>query len=464
MRRVSLAWYARPAALVLAAACAMGQAPERRQKAREILVELIEINTTDSAGDNTRAAEAMARRFLAAGFPAADVQVLGPAPRKGNLVVRYRGTGAGKPILFLAHLDVVEARRQDWSFDPFQFLEKDGYFYGRGTEDDKAGDAALVANFLRLKEEGFQPSRDLILALTSDEEGGNYNGADWLLKNHREMVDAEYCINTDAGGGEMKDGHRIALSVQAAEKTFQSFRLEAKNRGGHSSLPVPDNAIYHLADALVKIQGYAFPVHLNPVSTIFFERMSAIEKGQEARDLKAVVTTPELPGPVSRLSKVAYYNAMLRTTCVPTELQAGHAENALPQDAVAIVNCRLVPGDQPADIQKTLARLVADPKVELAPTRPEVSGPASPIPDNILKTIENTASTLWPGVPVVPVMETGATDGKYFRIAGIPTYGISGYFYDVDDVRAHGKDERIGVESYFEGIEFYYGLIRALGR
>ncbi len=461
---MSGAWWAGPAALLLAAACAMGQAPERRLKAREILVELIEINTTDSAGDNTRAAEAMARRFLAAGFPAADVQVLGPAPRKGNLVVRYRGAGSGKPILFLAHLDVVEARREDWSFDPFQLLEKDGYFYGRGTEDDKAGDAALVTNFLRLKEEGFRPSRDLILALTSDEEGGNYNGADWLLKNHRDLVDAEYCINTDAGGGEMKDGRRIALSVQAAEKTFQSFRLEAKNRGGHSSLPVPDNAIYHLAHALGRIQGYAFPVHLNPVSTMFFERMSAIEQGQEARDLKAVVTTPDLPGPVSRLSKVAYYNAMLRTTCVATELQAGHAENALPQDAVAIVNCRLVPGDRPSDIQRTLTRLVADPKVELAPTRPEVSGPASPIPDNILKTIENTTSALWPGVPVVPVMETGATDGKYFRIAGIPTYGVSGYFYDVDDVRAHGKDERIGVESYFEGIEFYYGLIRALGR
>jgi acetylornithine deacetylase/succinyl-diaminopimelate desuccinylase-like protein len=451
-------------ALLLASTCLFAQLPKERERARDVFVELIEINTTDSAGDNTQAAEAMAARFRAGGFPPADIQVLGPNPRKGNLVVRYRGTGAAKPILFLGHLDVVEARRQDWSFDPFKFLEKDGYFYGRGAEDDKSGDAALVANFLRLKEEGFRPDRDLILALTSDEEAGDYNGASWLLHTHRELVDAAFCVNTDAGGGELEHGHRIALSVQAAEKTFQSFKFEVKNKGGHSSLPVPDNAIYHLANALDAIQHYAFPVLLNPVSRGFFDRMSVIVGGQEGADMKAVVQTPDLPGPVSRLSKIAYLNAMLRTTCVPTMLQAGDAENALPQDAVAIVNCRLVPGDSAQNVLSALTHAVHDIQVSITPLRPEVAGPASPIPDDLMKILEATSNSLWPGVPVVPVMETGATDGKYFRLAGIPTYGVSGFFYDVDDVRAHGRDERIGAESFFEGVEFYYRLMRALAK
>ncbi len=448
--------------LLLASTCVLAQLPKERERARDVLLELIEINTTDSVGDNTQAAEAMAARFRAAGFPPADIQVLGPNPRKGNLVVRYRGTGAAKPILFLGHLDVVEARRQDWTFDPFKFLEKDGYFYGRGAEDDKSGDAALVANFLRLKEEGFQPNRDLILALTSDEEAGDYNGAAWLLRTHRELVDVAFCINTDAGGGEFEHGRRIALSVQAAEKIFQSFKFEVKNKGGHSSLPVPDNAIYHLADALGAIERYSFPVRLNPVSRSFFDRMSAIVGGQEGADMKAVVQTPDLPGPVSRLSKIPYLNAMLRTTCVPTMLQAGHAENALPQDAVGIVNCRLVPDDTAQNVQNALTHAVHDMKVSITPLRPEVAGPASPIPEDLMKLLEATSKSLWPGVPVVPVMETGATDGKYFRLAGIPTYGVSGFFYDVDDDRAHGRDERISAESFFEGVEFYYRFIRAL--
>ncbi len=454
----------RLAAFLLASTCLFAQLPKERERARDVFIELIEINTTDSVGDNTQAAEAMAARFRAAGFPPAGIQVLGPNSRKGNLVVRYRGTGAAKPILFLGHLDVVEARREDWSFDPFKFLEKENYFYGRGAEDDKSGDAALVANFLRLKEEGFQPDRDLILALTSDEEGGDYNGAEWLLRTHRDLVDAAFCVNTDAGGGEIEHGHRVALSVQAAEKTFQSFKFEVKNKGGHSSLPVPDNAIYHLAGALTAVQTYSFPVRLNPVSQGFFERMAGIVGGQEGADMKAVVQTPDLPGPLSRLSKAAYFNAMLRTTCVPTMLQAGHAENALPEDAVGIVNCRLVPGDKAADVLKALTHVVHDVQVSITPLRPEVAGPASPIPDSLMKTIESTSNSLWPGVPVVPVMETGATDGKYFRLAGIPTYGVSGFFYDVDDVRAHGRDERIGAESFFEGVEFYYRLIHSLAK
>lgn len=448
----------------LFACCAFAQLPPERQLARDVFEQLININTTDSIGDNTKAAEAMAERFRSAGFPEKDVQVLVQAPRKGNLVVRYRGTGSAKPIVFIAHLDVVEAKREDWSVDPFHFLEKDGYFYGRGTEDDKSGDAELVASFLRLKKEGFQPARDLILALTADEEGGNSNGVDWLLKNHRDLVDAEFCVNTDAGGGQLQKGKRVVFAVQAAEKTYLSFRLEVKNKGGHSSLPVPDNAIYHLADGLSKLQSYQFPVRLNGVSSQFFERMASITGGQTGQDMKALLANPPLPGPVSRLSKTAYYNAMMRTTCVPTELMGGHAENALPQTAVAIVNCRLVPDDTPENVQNTLTRIVHDREISITQVQPALPGPASPVPPALMQTIEGLTNSLWPGVPVVPVMETGATDGKFFRLAGIPTYGVSGLFGDVDDVRAHGRDERVGVEPFYQAIDFYYRLIQALAK
>jgi acetylornithine deacetylase/succinyl-diaminopimelate desuccinylase-like protein len=450
-------------AVLFLAVPAFAQLSPERQLARDIFEELVNINTTDSVGDNTKAAEAMATRFRAAGFPDSDVQLLAPAPRKGNLVVRYRGTGAGKPIVFLAHLDVVEARREDWSFDPFKFLEKDGYFYGRGSEDDKAGDVQIVANFLRLKKEGFKPTRDLILALTSDEEGGNFNGVDWLIKNHRDLVDGEYCINTDGGGGALRKGARLYLSVEAAEKTYLSFRLEVKNKGGHSSLPVPDNAIYHLADGLAKLKDYQFPVHLNPVTRMYFERSAAIETGQTARDMKAILDDPPLPGPVSRLAKSAYLNALMRTTCVPTELMGGHAENALPQSAVAIVNCRLTPGDTPEQVQNQLTKLVHDREISITEVQPALPGPASPIPPALMHTIEEISGSLWPGVPVIPEMGTGATDGKFFRLAGIPTYCISGLFGDIDDERAHGRDERVGVEALYEAVDFYYRLIKKLG-
>ncbi|HSM76140.1 MAG TPA: M20/M25/M40 family metallo-hydrolase, partial [Bryobacteraceae bacterium] len=282
--------------------------------------------------------------------------------------------------------------------------------------------------------------------------------------NHRDLVDAEFCVNTDAGGGQLQKGKRVVFAVQAAEKTYLSFRLEVKNKGGHSSLPVPDNAIYHLADGLSKLQSYQFPVRLNGVSSQFFERMASITGGQTGRDMKAILANPPLPGPVSRLSKTAYYNAMMRTTCVPTELMGGHAENALPQTAVAIVNCRLVPDDTPENVQNTLTRIVHDREISITQVQPALPGPASPVPPALMQTIEGITNSLWPGVPVVPVMETGATDGKFFRLAGIPTYGVSGLFGDVDDVRAHGRDERVGVEPFYQAIDFYYRLIQALAK
>lgn len=430
--------------------------------AREIFQELIEINTTDSVGSTTRAAEAMAARLKAARFPAADVQVLGPNPRKGNLIARLRGRDSGrKPLLLLAHLDVVEARREDWSVDPFKFLERDGYFYGRGTSDDKAMAAIWVANLIRYKQENFKPDRDIILALTADEEGGDFNGVQWLLQNHRELVNAEYGLN-EGGGGEIKNGRRIVNEVQASEKVYQSFRLEVKNRGGHSSLPVKDNAIYQLAEGLTRLARYDFPVRLNEITRAFFERMSAIESGQTASDMRAVTRTAPDGAAVSRLSAMPYYNALMRTTCVATRLEAGHADNALPQTARALVNCRMLPGESSAGVQQTLVKVLADERIAVTPVNEAKPSPPSPLKPEIMRPIEQLTSTMWPGVAVVPTMSTGATDGLYFREAGIPIYGVSGLFGDIDDVREHGRDERIGVNEFYEGEEFLYRLVKML--
>jgi acetylornithine deacetylase/succinyl-diaminopimelate desuccinylase-like protein len=433
-----------------------------KQLARDIFRELIEINTTDSVGSTTKAAEAMAIRLKAAGFAPADLQVLGPDPRKGNLVARLRGNGANKPILLLAHLDVVEAKREDWSFDPFKFTEQDGYFYGRGTNDIKSGAAVLIANLIRLRQEGFVPGRDIIVALTADEEGGCCNGVDWLLANHRELIDAEYCLNTDGGGGELKGGKQMLNEVQTSEKVYLSFSLEVQNRGGHSSLPEKDNAIYHLAEGLARLAKFDFPMKLNETTRSYFQRMASIETGQTARDMSAVAGIPPDPQAVARLATMPYYNAMMRTTCVATELQAGHAENALPQRARAVVNCRLLPEDSPAEIQQALAKVLADDQIKITPLQKPRPAPLSPLRPDLVAPIERITAELWPGVPVVPIMSTGATDGLATRLAGIPTYGVSGLFDDIDDVRAHGKDERMGVREFFDGLEFMYRLVKSL--
>ncbi len=447
-------------AALLALSPLFAQSPEQKI-AREIFKQLIEINTTDSVGDNTRAAEAMAARFRAAGFAASDVTVLGPA-RKGNLVVRFHGAGPARPLLFIGHLDVVEARRADWPADPFQFREQDGYFYGRGASDMKDGDATLVAAFLRLKRENYRPSRDLILALTSDEEGGPANGIDWLVTKHRELIDAEYCINLDAGGGHIKNGKHLFMAMQAAEKVFLSFKLEATNNGGHSSLPTKDNAIYHLSDGLSRLGKFDFPVHLFDVTRTAFERGANIYGGQLGADLKMMVQNPNDPGAVARLSAIPIYNAQLRTTCVATMLSGGHAENALPQLATATVNCRLLPVDKPAEIRATLERVLADPKIKLTEIKEAVITPYHPIDAGVMAAVTASTNKLWPGLPVIPTMDSGASDGIYLIRAGIPTYGVSGIFGDEDDVRAHGRDERILVKSFDEGVDFIYDLVTRL--
>jgi acetylornithine deacetylase/succinyl-diaminopimelate desuccinylase-like protein len=453
----------RPLALALLALPLCAQPPQP-QLTRDIFQQLVEINTTDSIGDNTSAAEAMAARFRAAGFTEQDVQVLTPAPRKGNLVVRLHGTGPARPVLFIGHLDVVEARRADWSFDPFVFLEKDGFFYGRGTSDMKGDDAVLVSTFLRLKSEGFRPSRDMILALTSDEEGGPHNGIDWLLTNHRASIDAALCINSDGGGGDIKNGRRIYMSMQAAEKVFLSFQLEVTNPGGHSSLPTKDNAIYHLAAGLTRLAAYDFPVRLFDVTRASLERMAPFYAGQLGGDMRAVAADPDNQPAVARLSASPQYNAQLRTTCVATMLSGGHAENALPQDATAVVNCRLLPVDNAAEVERTLTQILADPAIQLTVKTPAKPVPYIPIDPKVLAIVEAATRKSWPGLTVVPKMETGATDGLYLRAAGIPTYGVSGIFTDEDDVRAHGRDERILVQSFTEAQAFMYAVATGLGR
>ena len=443
------------------AVCLAAQTAPEQQKLRAIYKELIESNTSFTTGKTTPAAEAMAKRLHAAGFT--DVQVLGAAPHKHNVIARLKGTSAKKPLLLLAHLDVVEAKREDWSMDPFVLHEKDGYFYGRGTGDDKVQAAIWVANLIRYKEEGFRPSRDLIVALTADEEGGGpYNGVDWLLKNRRELIDAEFCLN-EGGWGEMRQGRKILNAIQVSEKTSQTFRFEVKNPGGHSSMPVKENAIYRLAEALRKISQFDFPLELNEVTKGYFTRMGGIEKGPLAADLKAA-GAGDLAA-AERLAKASVaWNATLRTTCVATMLDGGHAFNALPQTAGAMVNCRILPGQSPESIQQKLKQVIGDPNVVVSTDRQVGGGPPSEMREDVLGAAGKITGEMWPGVPAVPIMVMGGTDGAFLRKAGIPTYGIQGLFMEADDIRFHGRDERIPVASLYEAQTFLYRLVKELAR
>ena len=437
--------------------------PAQRQLARDIFAELIAINTTVDSGA-TRAAEALARRLTAAGFPAADVQLVGPKPRKQNLVVRLRGRGKGEPILFLAHLDVVEARREDWSVDPFVLTERDGYFYGRGTSDIKDEAADLIANLIRLKTERYVPRRDIIVALTDDEEGGEDNGASWLLEHRPELIRAAYVINTDAGGGQMLNDRRLRNPVQTSEKIYATYFLEVTSPGGHSSLPPPpaENAIYTLSRSLERLAAFRFPIRLNESTRSFFTRMADQEGGQLAADLRAVSAGNPDSATLERLARLPLYNSAMRNTCVATMLEAGHAENALPQRARATIQCRLLPDESPAGVRDTLVRVVADTQVRVTLDGDPQPSPPSPLSPEVMKAVERATKAIWPGVVVLPVMDPWSSDGVHFRRAGIPVYGLSGVFLDVNDYRAHGKDERIEVRAFYEGVEFMHRLMREL--
>jgi acetylornithine deacetylase/succinyl-diaminopimelate desuccinylase-like protein len=436
--------------------------PDADQRlAHDIYKEIIEIKSGFTTGATTPVVDAIAKRLRAAGFADSDIFLGGAIPTKSNLVVRYHGTGKLKPLLLLAHTDVVEAKREDWSLDPFIFTEKDGYFYGRGTADDKAQVAAWTANLIRYKREGYKPDRDIIVALTADEEGGGpYNGVDWLIKNHRNLIDAEFALN-EGGRGQMVKGQRISNDMQAAEKWYLDLRLEVRNKGGHSSQPVPDNAIYHLAGALLRLSQFGFPMKTNEVTKAYFAGMAKLDNTGTKADLAKVAEgDPEAMKRIAQMSPA--WNSMLRTTCVATLLEGGHAHNALPQLAAANVNCRVQPDDSLQYVLDTLKKVFADDQVMVSITNQEENSPASQLRPDIMRAMAKLTDTMWPGVVVLPTMSTGATDGRALRAAGIPTYGVQGFFTERDDNRAHGRDERMMVRSFYEGQTFLYELVKIL--
>jgi acetylornithine deacetylase/succinyl-diaminopimelate desuccinylase-like protein len=434
-----------------------------QQALHDIYKELVETNTEDSAGVGsvTKASEQIAARFRAAGYPESDIHLLGPTEDKHAVIVRLHGTGAKKPILLLAHLDVVMALPTDWSTDPFKLVEKDGYYYGRGSIDDKAMASIFVANMIRYKKEGFVPDRDIILALTPDEEKSGLLGASWLAENHKDLIDAEYALN-EGGGGSLKNGKPFLQAIQATEKAFTNFTLTVKNPGGHSSVPRPDNAIYQLAEGLVRFEHFKFPVQLNDVTRAFFTGTAAIEAPVTAAAMRALLKNPNDADAAATLSKDPRYNSILRTTCVATRLSGGHADNALPQTATALVNCRVFPNVPIDSVRATIIKVLNDtgivvsPSEQLAPTSP------SPLTAELLDPVKTLTARMFDGVPVIPFMSTGATDGRYLRAAGIPTYGVSGLFLEPTDIRAHGKDERVPQKSLYDSQAFLYELVKML--
>ncbi|HSW84503.1 MAG TPA: M20/M25/M40 family metallo-hydrolase [Usitatibacter sp.] len=454
-----------PLAFVAFAALAHAQqrAPND-QAAFEIYKELVEINTVTDTGDTARAADAMEARLLAAGYPREDVHVFHPAPRKGNLVAKLHGTGAKRPMILMAHIDVVEARREDWTTDPFQLIEKDGYYYARGSGDDKYMAGAFVANMVRYKKEGYKPDRDIILVLETDEEtdGAYTNGIGWLLKNQRALIDAEFAIN-EGGGVGLDKGRPIRVGVQTSEKVYMNFSLEVRDPGGHSSLPGRSNAIYRLAAGLVRLGQLDFPMELNDTTRLYLQRAADFEDPKIGADMKAVAAPNPDPAAVARLSAIPRFNAQIRTTCVATMLEGGHAENALPQLAKALVNCRVLPGHSRDEVKRALDIALADDRIEVKPAGNVLPSPSSPITPEVFGAIEKLAGEFWPGAPVIPVMSAGASDGAFMRNAGIATYGHSGLASDVSENRAHGRDERVPVSSFYQGVEYLYRLAKMLG-
>jgi acetylornithine deacetylase/succinyl-diaminopimelate desuccinylase-like protein len=451
------------AALLASAAIAQPTTPDPKL-AYDVYKELVEINTVTATGDTARAADAMAARLLQAGFDPKDVQVFKPAPRKGNLVARLRGSGARKPIMLLAHLDVVEALPSDWTTDPFKLVEKDGHFYGRGTVDDKFMAAAFVANMIRYKREGYRPDRDLILVLETDEEVLDADGVGmtWLLKNHRDLIDAEFALNEGSGVG-LSNGKGIRVGLQTSEKVFMNYALEVTNPGGHSSRPVKENAIYRLAEGLARLAKYEFPLQMNETTRVFFDRAAPLEQEKFRADMKAVAQESPDPAAATRLSQDPGFNSLLRTTCVATLLKAGHAMNALPQTARATVNCRVMPGEPLENVQAMIVKAVADDKIAVKPDWKATLSPPSPLNKELMATIEKVAADFWPGAPLIPTMLAGGTTGAHLRNAGIPTYGHAGLAFEVTEpARAHGKDERVPVKSFYVGNEYLYRLVKAL--
>jgi acetylornithine deacetylase/succinyl-diaminopimelate desuccinylase-like protein len=448
---------------LLATGPAQAAAPANvRADARAIFEKIVSIPTSEGLGKVPEMAQYLADRFLAAGFPAADIHIL-PSGETASLVVRYRGTGeGGKPIIVLSHMDVVTARREDWQRDPFQLIEEDGYFFGRGTEDVKGEIAVITATFLRLRAEEFVPARDLILVFTGDEETTAASARE-LVTTHRALIDAEYALNSDGGGGRLdkRTGRATHYNLQGAEKSYASFELEARNPGGHSSEPRPDNAIYEIADALRALQAFAFPVQWNEWTIGSFRAQQQVVQGEEGAAMARFAAHPGDPAAAAVLARNPALVGRTRTTCVPTLLQGGHAENALPQSATATINCRVFPGTTAAQVRDTLQQVVGS-KVEVKTVFEPLVGPPSPLREDVLAAVTRAVHATHAGVPIVPDMAAYATDGTIFRGAGIPTYGVSSLFLKDSERYAHGLNERIKVEAFYDGLDHWYALLRTL--
>jgi acetylornithine deacetylase/succinyl-diaminopimelate desuccinylase-like protein len=458
--------YARVSGLItlaLAAAAGAQSGPHPDSAHRAIFRELVEFNSSPDGGQVSAASRAVARRLLAAGFPAADVQVVGPNARCLNVVATLRGRDrSAKPVLTMAHLDVVNAKRADWVYDPFKLREGEGFFYGRGAIDNKAGASVLVANMVQWKRERFVPARDVVMVLTCDEETSAEQGIRWLLANVPRLTTADYALNTDAGGVAPTASGRPAFSLQAAEKTYVTFELTASNPGGHSSVPRSDNAIYALSAALGRLSAHRFPIEYNEVTRTSYARSADLETGQLAEDLRAAGRGETGGAAIERLLGTPYLGAGLHTTCVATMLRGGHAENALPQSATATVNCRMMPGTDHEQLRQTLVGIVADTTIKVAITYQPTPSGASPLRPELMRVIEATAAEVWPRSVVVPDMSNGATDGLYLRNVGVPVYGVAGILMNPEDDRSHGLDEKVPVKSLYESRRFWDRLVKAL--
>lgn len=456
-------------ALLATGASAQQQTQVRpdQQAFRAIYEELVEIDTSQASGSCTRAANAMAAHLRAAGFSESDVQVIVPegAPEDGNVVAVIHGTTRNRGMLLLAHIDVVDARREDWERDPYTLIEENGFFYGRGSADDKAMAAVWVDLMVRLKRENIRPRRDIRMALTCGEETSTRtNGVDYLLQHHREWLQASFALNEGAGGMLAEDGRYIALNVQAGEKIHQVYTLEVTNPGGHSSRPRPDNAIYQLSRALERLSAYQFPVELNPVTRAYFERMAPIVGGEMGQHMAALARNPADPAEQAAVASDPSNNSIMRTTCVATMLEAGHAANALPQRARATLSCRVLQGHTPEEVQAALQAAVGDPDVHVEIVRRRDGSQAPQLTRQIMGPIEHAAARMWPGTPIIPTMTPGATDGRYLNTAGIPTYGVSGMFSTPGETNAHGLNEKIRVRSLYEGRDFLEAIVREYAR
>lgn len=441
--------------------------PRELRRFHEIFKELVETNTTNSSGSCTVAAEAMARRLKQAGYADGDMQVIVPpdAPTKGNLVVRLKGSGEKRPLLLVAHLDVVEAKREDWTRDPFKLIEENGVYYGRGTSDDKSQVATHVSNLIRYKEEKLVPKRDIIMALTCDEEiiPSKWDGLDYLLKHHRPLIDAELALNEGGGGTLDKDERPVSYSLQIGEKVFVGYELEVTHPGGHSAVPVRDNAIYRLAEGLTRLAKFDFPIQFNDTTRAYFERVAKLDANKDiAADLRGLLAKPTDTEALERLwAKSPVYNSSVRTTCVATMVDAGHATNALPQRARATVNCRILPGQSADEVQRTLVKVMADERIIVRATNEALASPQPPMSPLVIQAVESTAAEFWPGVPVIPTMLVATTDGRFLNNAGIWTYGV-GTFSGVEPSGVHGLNEHIRVKSLNDFQEFMYRLGKKL--